>query len=72
MNADMPPARLPPIQTPHEDNAMKKILVLAIAAALIPATAALAGPPAPKKAGIEAKELQVERRRKARRSRRSS
>jgi cytochrome c553 len=35
---------------------MKKILVLAIAAALIPATAALAGPPAPKKEGIEGKD----------------
>jgi cytochrome c553 len=35
---------------------MKKILALAIAAALIPATAALAQAPAPKKAGIEAKD----------------
>ena len=35
---------------------MKKILALAIAAALIPATAALAGPPAPKKEGIESKD----------------
>jgi len=35
---------------------MKKILALAIVAALIPATAALAGPPAPKKEGIEAKD----------------
>ena len=35
---------------------MKKILALAVAALLIPATAALAGPPAPKKEGIEGKD----------------
>jgi cytochrome c553 len=35
---------------------MKKLLLLAIAAALIPTTAALAGPPAPKKEGIEGKD----------------
>jgi cytochrome c553 len=35
---------------------MKKLLLLAFAAALIPTTAALAGPPAPKKEGIEGKD----------------
>lgn len=35
---------------------MKKILALAVAAALIPVTAALAGAPAPKKEGIEGKD----------------
>jgi cytochrome c553 len=35
---------------------MKKMLALAVAAALIPATAVLAGPPAPKQAGIESKD----------------
>jgi cytochrome c553 len=35
---------------------MKKLLLLAVVATLIPATATLAGPPAPKKEGIEAKD----------------
>jgi cytochrome c553 len=35
---------------------MKKFIAMALAAALIPATVALAGPPAPKKEGIEGKD----------------
>ncbi|MBB1076904.1 c-type cytochrome [Rhodoferax sp. 4810] len=37
---------------------MKKILVLAIAAALLPLTSAFAGPPPPKHAGIESKDYE--------------